>query len=50
MGSSKADQFKIVLLGHLNIFTYVTSQKKEMVILKLGFEKAFDKIEHQVIL
>jgi hypothetical protein len=50
MGSLKTYQFKIVLLGHSNTYTFATSQKKEMVILKLDFEKASDKIEHEVIL
>jgi hypothetical protein len=37
------------LHGPLNTYTYAISQKKEMVIIKLDFEKTFDKIEHEII-
>jgi hypothetical protein len=41
MGLSSQEQFKIVGVEHLNTFTSI---------LELYFEKAFDKIEHEVIL
>jgi len=44
------DLFRTVWLGPLNTCTYVISQKREIVILKLDFEKAFDKVEHQWML
>jgi hypothetical protein len=44
------DLYKIAWLGPLNIYSYANSQKKGMVILKLDFEKAFDKLEHGIIL
>jgi hypothetical protein len=51
MNLSTQEQFKIASVSHLNTFTSVTSQKKkELVILNLDFEKAFYKIEHEVIL
>jgi hypothetical protein len=49
MVSLDKELFKIVLLGPSNICTYVILLKKR-VILKLDFEKAFDKVEHHVIL
>jgi hypothetical protein len=41
MGLSSQEQFKIARVEHLNTFTSI---------LELYFEKAFDKIEHEVIL
>jgi hypothetical protein len=34
----------------LSIYIYAISPKKEMVILKLDFEKTFNKIEHEMII
>jgi hypothetical protein len=50
MDLSRKGQFRIALLGLLNTYTSTNSKKKELVILKLDFEKAFDKIELEVIL
>jgi hypothetical protein len=50
MDSSEANQCMTAWLGYLSICTCVTSQKKKLIILKLDFEKTFDKIEHDVII
>jgi retron-type reverse transcriptase len=49
-GFLKCRSIQDYLAWSLNIYIYAISKKKEMVILKLDFEKAFDKIEHEVIL
>jgi hypothetical protein len=43
------EAFNIVYPGSMNIYLCHMS-KREMVLLRLDFEKAFDKIEHQAIL
>jgi hypothetical protein len=50
MGLLNSEPFNIALLGHTNSFINVITLKKEVVILKLDFEKAFGTIEHNVIL
>jgi hypothetical protein len=49
MVSLDKELFKIVLLRPFNICIYAILLKKR-VILKLDFEKAFNKVEHHVIL
>jgi hypothetical protein len=44
------EQSRIILPGLLSIYINVTIPKKGEVILKLDFEKAFDKVEHSLIL
>src|SRR4051794_14919931 len=50
MDSLKQETSKTVLHGHLNTWTYVINQKKEIVILKVDIEKAFDKVEYSAII
>jgi hypothetical protein len=49
MASSRKGQFRTAWYGHLNTVQAHTQKKKEMVILKLDSEKAFDTIEHEAI-
>jgi hypothetical protein len=50
MGLSGQGQSRIAWLGLLNTCICVTLPKKEIVILKLDFEKTFDKIEQGAML
>lgn len=50
MVSFRQEQFKIAWPGHRNTCICTTNQNKEIIISKLYFENAFDKIEHQAML
>lgn len=50
MDSLSQGQFKIALPAALSICIYVITQRKDIIILKLHFEKAFDKIGHKSML
>jgi hypothetical protein len=49
MGSSSLEPSRIVWHGH-GIHQCLSQIQKDLIILKLDFEKAFDKIEHETIL
>jgi retron-type reverse transcriptase len=46
----RTEAYKNALLGLLSTSTSAICQKRELIILKLDFEKTFDKVEHEVIL
>jgi hypothetical protein len=50
MDLSKQEIFRTAMPGLLNICTSVTFQKKPIIILKIDFEKVFDKVEYSAIL